>query len=91
MTGLLFIKTGVFVMNLFWKIFWLTLAAALGLTVIAGCALAFYHQSAGVFFRAIQYAFVIGLGVCGIAALIMVPVDLYIADKKERRNQYAAQ
>jgi uncharacterized membrane protein len=78
-------------MNLFWKIFWLTLAAALGLVIIAGCALAFYYNSAGVFFRAIHYALVAGMGVCGIVALVIVPIDLYIKDKKARRKDYAAQ
>ncbi|MDR0583067.1 MAG: hypothetical protein LBG57_01775 [Treponema sp.] len=78
-------------MNLFWKIFWLTLAAALGLVLIAGCALAFYYKSADVFYRTIQYTFAIGLGLCGIVALIIMPVDLYIEDKKARRKQDAAQ
>jgi hypothetical protein len=91
MAGLLFIKTGVFAMNLFWKIFRLILAAALGLGVIAGCASAFYYQSAGVFFRVIWYAMVISLGVCGITTLIMAPVDRRLEDKKARRKQHAAQ
>lgn len=73
-------------MNLFWKIFLLTLAAALVLVLIVGCALAFYYNSAGVFYRAIQYALVIGLGVCGILALVVVPIDLYIEYRKMRRK-----
>jgi prolipoprotein diacylglyceryltransferase len=92
MTGLLFIKKEHTGMNLFfWKIFWLILAAALGLIVIAGAISAFYHQSPGGFARAIQYALVLGMGVCGIVALVIVPAALYIDDKKTRRKDYDAQ
>jgi hypothetical protein len=76
-------------MNLFWRIFWLSLVVALGLVVIGGSVLAFYHKSAGIFYRAIQYAFVTGLGVCGITALVIVPIDLYIEDKKAQKQNSA--
>jgi hypothetical protein len=73
---------GVFIMNLFWKIFRIILVIALGLILVAGCALAFYYHSAAIFYRAVLYVFVISLGVCGITALVIVPIDLYIEDKK---------
>ncbi|MDR0539162.1 MAG: hypothetical protein LBG74_01480 [Spirochaetaceae bacterium] len=72
-------------MKSFWNFFWFSVSVALGLTFIGGCALALYTASAGAFYQTIRLVFTIGSGICGIAALVIVPVELFIEDKKARR------
>ncbi|MDR0562675.1 MAG: hypothetical protein LBG73_08295 [Spirochaetaceae bacterium] len=69
-------------MKLYWKIFWLTLGILLGLALIGGCAVSAHQKSLGMFYQTIQLVFTVGFGVCGFAALIVVPIELYLEDRK---------
>jgi hypothetical protein len=70
-------------MKLYWKIFWLAVGI-LEVILIGGCVLFAYLKSAGIFYHTMQSAFMIGAGVCGLAALIAVPIELYLEDKMRR-------
>ncbi|MDR0525781.1 MAG: hypothetical protein LBG90_07920 [Spirochaetaceae bacterium] len=69
-------------MKLYWKIFWRTLGILLGLVVIGSCVVSGYLKSVGILYQTIQLAFTVGFGACGLAALIVVPIELYFEDKK---------
>ncbi|MDR0568645.1 MAG: hypothetical protein LBG87_05515 [Spirochaetaceae bacterium] len=70
-------------MKLYWKIFRLTL----GLVIIGGCVVSVYLKSAGIIYQTIQLVFTVGSGVCGLVALIAVPIELYLEDKKKGVSQ----
>jgi hypothetical protein len=71
-------------MKFYWKIFWLSLAVLLGLIVIVGCAVAAYQKSVVILYQTIRLVFTAGSGVCGVVALIAVPIDLYLEDKRRQ-------
>jgi hypothetical protein len=75
-------KTGVS-MKLYWKIFWLVLGI-LELVLIGGCVVSAYLKSAGIFYQAMRLAFTVGSGVCGLVALIALPIELYFEGKMWR-------
>lgn len=68
------------VWDLFWKIFGLVFAAALVVSVILGIA----RQSGEFTAELIQKVFVMGVGICGVIAVAIVPVEMYFTDKLKR-------
>jgi hypothetical protein len=68
-------------MELFWQIFW----KIFGFVVLAAFAvsgvLGIITGSADIASFIIGRTFVIGLGICGVIGLVVVPIELYLKDK----------
>jgi hypothetical protein len=68
-------------MKKIWNIFWKTFGIALLLAVITGIIMGFVSRSAGVTYSIIQGAIAVGLGLCGLVGLVVVPVEMFIEDR----------
>ncbi|MDR1149200.1 MAG: hypothetical protein LBK66_11270 [Spirochaetaceae bacterium] len=65
---------------IFWKLFGIALVAALAVSFILGIA----RQSGALTADIAQKTMVIGMGICGLIGIAVVPVELYFTDKADR-------
>jgi hypothetical protein len=68
-------------MERFWSIFWKTFGIALLLTVILGLIIGLVSRSTGITYSVLQGAIAVGLGVCGLIGLVVIPVEMFITDQ----------
>jgi hypothetical protein len=54
--------------------------AALVINIILGIA----RNSAEFVYQAVQTVFIIGIGICGLIGMIVVPIELYVTDRISR-------
>jgi hypothetical protein len=64
----------------FWKIFGCALVAAFVVSIILGIAM----HSGSVTYAILKGTFVVGIGICGVIGILMVPIELYFSDKAAR-------
>jgi ABC-type Fe3+ transport system permease subunit len=77
-------KTGVLIMKKFWKIFWISLGIAVVAALVLAVILGLVNHSAEITSTIVKQTMAIVLGICGIIGFVVVPLDLYLADKKQR-------
>jgi hypothetical protein len=63
--------------SLFWKFFGIALGAAFAVSIILGMV---WH-SPDVTYSIIQKIIAVGMGVCGVIGMIIVPIELYFIDR----------
>jgi hypothetical protein len=68
-------------MEKFWNIFWKTFGSALFLALIIGMVIGLVFRSTGITYSVIQGTIAVGLGVCGLIGLVVVPVEMFIEDR----------
>ncbi|MDR1219244.1 MAG: hypothetical protein LBK73_06485 [Treponema sp.] len=68
--------------NIFWKIFGATILIALSIGVIGGIAI----HSANFTYTMVQQTFAVALGISGIIGFIVVPVEMYLEDRNQRKK-----
>jgi hypothetical protein len=68
-------------MEKIWNVFWKMFGIALLLAVIAGIIMGFVFRSTEVTYSIIQGAIAVGLGLCGLIGLVVVPVEMFIEDR----------
>ena len=68
-------------MKNFWNIFWKMFGVALLLVVITGIIMGLVSRSAGLIYTVIQGTITVGLGLCGLIGLAVVPVEMFIEDR----------
>ncbi|MDR1444453.1 MAG: hypothetical protein LBI94_06200 [Treponema sp.] len=73
-------------MERYWKIFWKIFGAAVGAMFIFACVLGIVKQSAQITYTLILQTFAAALGVFGIIGFLLVPIELYIEDRKQRKE-----
>jgi predicted RND superfamily exporter protein len=71
-------------MNKIWLFFWKFFAAALIAALAVSVILGIVNNSSEVAYAIAQKVMVVGIGVCGIIGIIVVPVELYLIDRAER-------
>jgi hypothetical protein len=64
----------------FWKLFGAAMAAALVINIILGIV----WNSAKFVYQAVQTVFIVGIGICGLIGMIVVPIELYVTDRINR-------
>jgi hypothetical protein len=70
-------------MEKFWSIFWKFFSASLVLAIITGIIISFVFHSTGTAYVVVQGAFAMGLGICGLAAFIVIPVQMFVEDRTQ--------
>ncbi|MDR1863064.1 MAG: hypothetical protein LBQ67_03990 [Treponema sp.] len=70
-----------------WKIFWKLFGTTLAAVFVVGIVVGTIKQSPSIVYQAFQQILAVGLGVCGIIGLFVVPIEMFIEDRKERRDR----
>jgi uncharacterized membrane protein len=73
-------------MKQFWNKFWKIFGAAVAAAVIISVVLGIVNNSAGFAYTMIRQIIAAALGVCGIIALVVVPVEMYIEDRRHKEQ-----
>jgi hypothetical protein len=73
-------------MYLFWSLFWKFFGVVLGAAFVVGLFVGIAHHSSEIVYAVIRNAIAVGLGICGVIGLVVVPVQLYIEDKARRKS-----
>jgi hypothetical protein len=76
----------ILIMEQFWKIFWRLFAAALAPMFPIALILGVIGHSSEITYTLIQQSSAVALGICGIIGFIVVPVELFMADRKQRNS-----
>jgi hypothetical protein len=75
-------------MNKFWSLFWRLFGAGLLIAIIIGCVAGIIGWSADIGYITVRYTLAVGLGVCGFIGFVIVPIELYFKDKKQRKKNH---
>jgi predicted membrane-bound spermidine synthase len=75
-------------MDKFWSIFWKLFGAMLVITIVAGIILGVLKHSFALAQYTIRMIVTFGFGVCGIIALIAIPLEMYIDDRAGKNDGY---
>jgi preprotein translocase subunit Sss1 len=78
-------------MERYWKTFWKIFGAATGVMFIFACVFGIVKQSSQVTYTLIQQIFAVAFGIFGFIGFIVVPIDMFIEDRKQERANRAAQ
>ncbi|MDR0707655.1 MAG: hypothetical protein LBF60_07255 [Treponema sp.] len=68
--------------NIFWKIFGAVILIALVVSLIGGIVM----HSASFTYTLIQQTFAVALGVSGIIGFLIVPLEMYLEDRNQRKK-----
>ncbi|MDR0589467.1 MAG: hypothetical protein LBG25_02865 [Spirochaetaceae bacterium] len=78
-------------MDKFWSWFWKFFGAACGGAFVVSIIWGIAHHSGAVTYAAVQKIIALGLGICGIIGIVVVPMDLYFRDRADSmKNNTAA-
>jgi len=69
-------------MEKFWFFFWRLFGIALAAAAVAGVSLGIIEHSLAVIYSFAQRIIAIGMGICGIIGLVVVPIEMYITGRK---------
>jgi hypothetical protein len=72
-------------MKKFWPLFWRLFGIVLFIVVIIGFVIGGINHSLAITYAIVQQAIAVGLGVCGIIGLVVVPIELYFEDRIQRK------
>jgi hypothetical protein len=73
-------------MHKWWSFFWKFFGAALLAMFFAGIVAGVVKHSTALVYAITQQVLALGLGVCGIIALVVIPLDMYLEDRKLRKR-----
>jgi putative effector of murein hydrolase len=73
-------------MKKFWNIFWKVFGTLTILTLIIGIIIGFASHSAGTTYTVIQGTIAVGLGLCGIIGIIVVPVEMFLEERAKGKG-----
>jgi hypothetical protein len=68
-------------MERFWGVFWKVFGVALALALIAGIIAGLIVRSAGLTYAVTQKAIAVGLGLCGLIGLVVVPAEMFLESR----------
>ncbi|MDR2096308.1 MAG: hypothetical protein LBP76_12455 [Treponema sp.] len=71
-------------MEQFWNFFWKLFGAALLIMFVAGGILGIINRSAETAYTFVQQTIAVALGLCGFIGFVVVPIEMYIEDRKQR-------
>jgi hypothetical protein len=74
-------------MERFWKGFWKFFGIALLAMLAAAVVFGIINHSSKITYTIAQGTFVAALGVCGLIALVIVPLELYLEDTRQRKHR----
>lgn len=72
-------------MNRFWKVFWIVFAAAFGAMIVLAIVLGIAGGSSEITYVLFQQSLAVALGICGIIGFVVIPIDMYLADRRQAR------
>lgn len=78
-------------MRTFWSFFWKLFGVVLLIMLCAGIVSGIISHSIEAVYAAVQRTLAIGLGICGIIGFVVVPIELYLEDRRQRRTPHAAE
>lgn len=73
-------------MNKFWFLFWRLFGVALVISFVTGCLIGIITHSADIVYKTIQYTFAAGVGISGLIGFVVVPLELYLEDRNQRKE-----
>jgi hypothetical protein len=74
-------------MNTFWSLFWKLFGTALLLMFFIGCVLGIIQHSIAVVYNTFQMTSAVGMGVCGIIGIVVIPIELYVEDRRKPKEE----
>jgi hypothetical protein len=77
-------------MNKFWSLFWKLFGAALLIVLFIGCMLGIIQHSVTIVYETFQMTMAVGMGVCGIIGIVVIPIELYVEDRIQKGECDAA-
>jgi hypothetical protein len=73
-------------MKRFWNIFWKIFGAAIGIALSIGIIGEIVIHSVNFTYTMVQLTFAVGLGISGIIGFMVVPVEMYLEDRNQRKK-----
>ncbi|MDR1300906.1 MAG: hypothetical protein LBK43_00340 [Treponema sp.] len=68
-------------MDKFWSLFWKLFGVALGISFAVSIILGIVGHSGDITYSIVQKIIAVAMGVCGVIAMIIVPIELYVIDR----------
>ena len=75
-------------MNLFWSLFWKIFGVVLIVLLLTAVVAGIVTHSATFTYTIIQQTFAVAIGICGFIGFVIVPIELYLADRNQRRTPH---
>jgi hypothetical protein len=73
-------------MEKFWNFFWKIFGAMSLLAIVIGIISGIVQHSGQVTYLVVQKTIAVGVGISGVIGLFIMPLELYLEDRKQRRN-----
>jgi mannose/fructose/N-acetylgalactosamine-specific phosphotransferase system component IIC len=75
-------------MHIFWSLFWKIFGAVLIVILCIAVGSGIVTHSAELTYTIVQRTLAIAMGICGFIGFVVVPVELYLEDRSQRRTPH---